>query len=91
MPTATKRVNKGGSLTKNVSNLMIPFSLMVAKNSIEKFLKQQQAKKAQATSSSAKGGSAKPKTSLKGGSKTSVSAHAMTLKGGKSKKYGAKK
>ena len=88
MPTATKRVNKGGSLTKNVSNLMVPFSLMVAKNSIEKFLKQQQAKKAQAT---AKGGSAKPKTSLKGGSKTSVSAHAMTLKGGKSKKYGTKK
>ena len=87
MPTTSKKVNKGGSLTKNVSNLMIPFSLMVAKNSIEKFLKQQEAKKAQAVSkTTAKGGSAKPKTSLKGGSKTSVSAHAMTLKGGKSKK-----
>jgi hypothetical protein len=83
MPTATKKVNKGGSLTKNVSNLMVPFTLMAAKSSIEKFLKQQEAKKAQKV---AKGGSAKPKTSLKGGSKTSVSAHAMSLKGGKSKK-----
>lgn len=87
MPTATKKVNKGGSLTKNVSNLMIPFTLMAAKSSIEKFLKQQEAKKAQKVAKTvAKGGSAKPKTSLKGGSKTSVSAHAMSLKGGKSKK-----
>lgn len=85
MPTTTKKVNKGGSLTKNVSNLMIPFSLMAAKTSIEKFLKQQEAKKL-AKATVAKGGSAKPKTSLKGGSKTSVSAHAMSLKGGKSKK-----
>ena len=62
---------------------MVPFTLIAAKSSIEKFLKQQEAKKAQKV---AKGGSSKPKTSLKGGSKTSVSAHAMSLKGGKSKK-----
>ena len=36
-----KTTTKGGNLTKDVSNLLVPFGLILAKESLEKFLKKE--------------------------------------------------
>lgn len=75
MPTS-KSVKKGGNLQKNVASLMVPFGLILAKNSLEKFLK------AEAKKSSA--ASPKKKVSLAGGA-NGVAANASPVSGGKPK------
>lgn len=73
MPRQTNKQQKtGGNIAKNVSDLMVPFGLILAKDSLEKFLNNQ-AKKTGTTKKSSK------KVSLSGGS--GCSASAVTVEG----------
>lgn len=73
MPRQTNKQQKtGGNIAKNVSDLMVPFGLILAKDSLEKFLNSQ-TKKTGSTKKTSK------KVSLSGGS--GCSASAATLEG----------
>lgn len=78
MPTSkahSSSLKKGGNLAKSVNSLMVPFGLILAKNSLEKFLKTE-AKKSSP--------SPRKKVSLSGGT-SMVAANAMSLEGGRKK------
>lgn len=75
MPSS-KSVKQGGNLQKNVASLMVPFGLILAKNSLEKFLKAESKKSSAA--------SPKKKVSLAGGA-NAVAANASPVSGGKPK------
>jgi hypothetical protein len=64
---SNKQQKSGGNIAKNVSDLMVPFGLILAKDSLEKFLNNQ-AKKTSTAKKSSK------KVSLSGGSGCSASA-----------------
>jgi hypothetical protein len=69
MPRQTNKQQKtGGNIAKNVSDLMVPFGLILAKDSLEKFLNNQAKKTGSAKKTSSK------KVSLSGGSGCSASA-----------------
>lgn len=71
MPRQTNKQQKtGGNIAKNVSDLMVPFGLILAKDSLEKFLNNQ-AKKTSTAKKSSK------KVSLSGGSGCSASAETV--------------
>ena len=71
-----KQQNKsGGNVQKNVSDLLVPFGLMLAKESLETFLKKQ--KKTQSASQSPK---LSKKVSLSGGGKSSNKIEAFNSK-----------
>jgi len=75
MPTTRapkSNVKKGGNLAKSVNSLMVPFGLILAKNSLERFLK---------TESKKSSPSPRKRVSLAGG--MNVAANAMPLEGGK--------
>lgn len=74
MPRQTNKQQKtGGNIAKNVSDLMVPFGLILAKDSLEKFLNNQAKKTGSAKKNSSK------KVSLSGGS--GCSASAVTVEG----------
>ena len=58
---------QGGNLSKQVSDLLVPFGLILAKESLEKFLKQDGKNKSTKKSASARSGK---KVSLSGGNKS---------------------
>lgn len=71
MPRQTNKQQKtGGNIAKNVSDLMVPFGLILAKDSLEKFLTKQK------TGTTAKKTSSK-KVSLSGGSGCSASTETV--------------
>jgi hypothetical protein len=70
MPKQSNKQKSGGNIAKNVSDLMVPFGLILAKDSLEKFLNNQ-AKKTSTTKKSSK------KVSLSGGSGCSASAEIL--------------
>ena len=49
-----KRCAKGGNLTKDVSNLLVPFGLILAKESLEQFLKKEKSSASKPSSRSKK-------------------------------------
>ena len=57
MPTRTNKQPKtGGNAVKNISDLMVPFGLILAKESLEKFLKKQKTASPKSRKVSLKGG-----------------------------------
>ena len=57
MPTHTNKQPKtGGNAVKNISDLMVPFGLILAKESLEKFLKKQKTASPKSRKVSLKGG-----------------------------------
>ena len=71
MPRQTNKQQKtGGNIAKNVSDLMVPFGLILAKDSLEKFLNNQAKKTGTAKKSS-------KKVSLSGGSGCSASVETV--------------
>jgi hypothetical protein len=72
MPRQTNKQQKtGGNIAKNVSDLMVPFGLILAKDSLEKFLNNQAKKTGSSKKTSSK------KVSLSGGSGCSASAETV--------------
>ena len=66
-----KQQKTGGNIAKNVSDLMVPFGLILAKDSLEKFLNNQAKKTGSAKKTSSK------KVSLSGGSGCSATAETV--------------
>ena len=64
--TKVSRTKKGGNLTKQLSDLAVPFGLILAKQSLENFLKKESAKSKSETKPEKKSVKAK-KVSLSGG------------------------
>lgn len=57
MPSqTTKQPKTGGNAVKNISDLMVPFGLILAKDSLEKFLKKQKTSAPKSRKVSLKGG-----------------------------------
>ena len=61
--TAQKSTKKGGNLSKDIANLSVPFGLILAQKSLEKYLSQKPAPKKASSSSPKKKTSPKKSTS----------------------------
>jgi hypothetical protein len=70
MPKQSNKQKSGGNIAKNVSDLMVPFGLILAKDSLEKFINKQKTTTTKKSSN---------KVSLSGGS--GCSAFAETVEG----------
>jgi len=68
MPKQSNKQKSGGNIAKNVSDLMVPFGLILAKDSLEKFINKQKTTTTKKSSN---------KVSLSGGSGCSASAETL--------------